>query len=237
MPLRAQNATARVFGTVVNSRTQAAVANAEIIDLSDGRSVRTDSTGYYSFENLPSGLVKFMVRAARFPMATFTVALVRAEQLKHDVGVDTAAAKSENSQTLPEVTVSAPQPPSPRFADFDRHRRVGGGQYITREAIDKSDYASISDAMRGLRGVLLDCGGGMGCAVRMDRAPMRCSPNYIVDGRVDNFFGPNTPIRDVEGIEVYTGPSELPGELTGANSGCGLVVIWTRSGPPHKRKP
>ena len=69
----------------------------------------------------------------------------------------------------------------------------------------------------------------------MARAPMRCHPEYIIDERVDNTFGPDTPIRDIEGIEVYTGPSDVPGEFAGRNAGCGVIVVWTRSGPSRSR--
>ena len=89
--------------------------------------------------------------------------------------------------------------------------------------------------MQGLRGVNVECGGGNGCIIRMARAPMRCNPEYIVDERTDNFFGPNTPIRDLEGIEVYTGPTEVPGEFAGRNAGCGVIVIWTRAGPARPK--
>jgi hypothetical protein len=63
---------------------------------------------------------------------------------------------------------------------------------------------------------------------------MRCLPEFIVDDHVMNDFGPLTPIRDIVGLEVYTGPSEVPGEYAGRNAGCGVVVIWTRSGPTKK---
>jgi len=64
---------------------------------------------------------------------------------------------------------------------------------------------------------------------------MQCLPEFIVDDHEMNDFGPSTPIRDIVGLEVYTGPTELPGEYAGRNSGCGVVVIWTRSGPTRKR--
>jgi hypothetical protein len=66
----------------------------------------------------------------------------------------------------------------------------------------------------------------------MARALPSCYPQYIVDGRPDNFFGPNVAVRDIEGIEVYTGAADVPGEFAGTDAGCGVVVIWTRNGPP-----
>lgn len=238
----AQNAKApaRLYGIVTDARTQAPVANAEIISLADGRSVQSDSAGIYSFDKLPPGIMKFMVRASKFPMASFSVAFALGEQFRHDISLlDSAAKRAQGTQTtqaLPEVTVSEAKV-LPRFVDFERHRRVGGGQYLTRTELDNGNFGNLQDAMRGLRGVLLECGGGNGCSILMARAPARCYPQYIVDGRVDNYFGPTTAIRDIEGIEIYTGPSEIPGELTGDNAACGLVVIWTKSAPPRKKKP
>ena len=118
-----------------------------------------------------------------------------------------------------------------RFADFERRRKTGRGHYLTRDDIRRSGASSLQDAVRSLRGVPMECGGGAGCFVRMVRAPMQCNPDYVVDTRVDNSFGPLTPIRDIEAIEVYTGPSDVPGEFAGRSAGCGVIVIWTGSGP------
>jgi outer membrane receptor for ferrienterochelin and colicin len=107
---------------------------------------------------------------------------------------------------------------------------------VVREEIEKMGANMLSDVVRSMRGVTLDCGGGRGCSIRMVRAPMQCPPEYVVDDNVDNFFGPTVPVRDIEAIEVYTGPSEVPGEYAGRNAGCGVIVIWTRAGPPQRRK-
>jgi hypothetical protein len=89
--------------------------------------------------------------------------------------------------------------------------------------------------MRSMRGVRFNCAGNM-CRAQMVRAPMGCSPEYIVDERVDNSFGPTIPVRDIVGLEVYTGVSDVPGEFAGRNSGCGVIVIWTTSGREPRRK-
>lgn len=236
VPLRAQKPVARIFGTIIDSHTQAPVPDADIIHMGDGRVVKSDDRGLYSFDQLQPGLVKFMVRAARFPVTTFVVALTPGEQFERDVDLDSIAPHSNGAQTLPEVKVKAEPSLGPRYADFERRRRVGIGQFLVRAQIEKANFALLEDAMRGMLGVNLECGGGTGCSIRMARAPARCAPDYVVDERVDNFFGPRTAIRDIEAIEVYTGPSELPGEFAGSKSGCGLVVIWTRAGPPRPAK-
>lgn len=231
----AQKGTAQMSGTVVDLASGAPVANADIIHMSLGRLVISDSLGKYLFPGLPAGIVRLLVRARGFPSATVVVALASDESMIRLIQLDSSAAGRAAAQSLPAVAVKGEKPPTPRFADFERRRLTGRGQYVVREEIEKAAYSNLQDAMRGLRGVNVDCGGNLGCSIRMARAPMRCTPEYIVDERVDNEFGPTTPIRDIDGIEVYTGPSDVPGEFGGRSAGCGVIVIWTRAGPSRRR--
>jgi hypothetical protein len=228
----AQKGDSRLTGTVVDKVSRAPVAKVQIIYVGDSRSVVSDSIGRYTFDSLPSGIVRFAVRAPRYPVLTLTVALMPGESMAREIVLDSSSA----GQVLPRVSIDAPPSLGPRFADFERRRVTGRGQYLTAQQIDKGGYNSLQDAMRNMRGVDVDCGGGLGCHIRMSRAPMQCNPDYIVDERVDNFFGPQIAIRDIEGLEVYTGATDVPGEFAGRNAGCGVIVIWTRSGPP-RRKP
>lgn len=236
-PLPAQRGTARIYGTVIDRRTQAPITDVQIVHMGDGRSVISDSLGLYQFDRLASGLVKFMVRAPRYPATSFIVALTPGEQMEHDVELDAVTTAPAGVQPLPEVKVEAPASMGPRYADFEHRRLTGRGQYMTGEEIQKTGASRLQDVMRTFRGVNVDCGGGAGCFIRMTRAPMRCLPEYIVDERVDNAFGPAVPAPDIQALEVYTGPADVPGEFAGRNAGCGLIVIWTRSGPPRAKRP
>jgi hypothetical protein len=232
---RAQKGSAFMFGSVVNRATQGPIIGARITHVGDGRVVASDSLGYYRFHDLAAGLVRFTVRAPGYPVATFTVALTNGERMERDIELDSLQLPADSAQALPEVTVEAASPLGRRYADFERRRSQGRGQYLTRADIDNTGANTLQDAVRYLRGVNLDCSGTQ-CNIRMARAPMRCLPEYIVDERVDNMFGPTVPVRDIEALEVYTGPSEVPGEFAGSNAGCGVIVIWTRSGPPRRRR-
>lgn len=239
MPLAtavAQPRTGQVSGTVVDLTSGAVVANADIVHMGSGRKVVSDAAGKYVFPDVPPGFVRFLVRGSGFPVTVIAVALVGGESLARVIVLDSTETGRASAQALPSMGVVAAASPPPRYADFERRRQNGRGQYLVREDIMKAGFASLQDAMRGLRGVNIDCGGGLGCSIRMSRAPMRCTPEYIVDERVDNHFGPATPIGDIEGIEVYTGPSDVPGEFAGRNAGCGVIVIWTRAGPPRPRR-
>ncbi|MFN2564388.1 MAG: carboxypeptidase regulatory-like domain-containing protein [Gemmatimonadaceae bacterium] len=231
----AQQGTIR--GRVVDKSSNTALPRAEIIVLSSAnRSVITDSIGGYVFAALPAGTVRLLVRAPLFPPTEVIVELSVGQDLDRTIVLDSTAA-GRAAQMLPALAVTAAAPVDRRLIDFERRRRTGRGQYLTRDDIEKSGASSVQDAVRALRGVAVECGGGMGCFIRMVRAPMQCPPDYVVDRRVDNHFGPSTPVRDIEALEVYTGPSDVPGEFAGRTAGCGVIVIWTRAGPPPPRTP
>jgi hypothetical protein len=65
----------------------------------------------------------------------------------------------------------------------------------------------------------------------MARAPRQCKPTWWIDGVEVRSFHENTPIRDIYGIEIYRGPGEVPGEFSGSNAACGVIVMWTKSRP------
>lgn len=229
----AQQTGATLRGRITDATTHRGIATAEIVLTSDNRSVLTDSAGNYVFTDLPLGTVELLIRAGHYPVRRVVVELTAGEVLDGSVALDARAAAGV--QDLPAVTVSSNRV-SPRMADFERRLRTGRGQYLTDSQIRKSGADNIQDAVREMRGVLLDCGGTLygGCRIRMSGAPARCLPRYFVDGQLDDDFGPTTPIRDIVGIEVYTGASDVPGEFAGTDAACGVVVIWTRAGPDRR---
>lgn len=224
-------------GLILDKTSQQAVIGAQVILDADGRVVMSDSTGAYDLEDVPKGTVQITVHAPRFAVAHYVVHLIGSGSWNQDFELDSTGAQRLATKLAP-VTVTADAPEFDyRLRDFEIRRASGRGQYLTDEQIQSSGASNIQDAVRGMRGVLLDCSGTAfaGCRIRMARAPERCMPEYYVDGQVDNDFGPKTPIRDVVAMEVYTGPADVPGEFAGRNSGCGVVVLWTRSRPQRKR--
>lgn len=256
LPLQAQaqKPDGRLSGTVIDKSSSEPIIEAVVVYLADGRAITTDSTGTFSFDKLPAGIVRFLVRAKGFPSAGLILALAKGERMSRRVELDSSAAgraadaaavaaaaatprtPENGAQPLPMVSVEAKPSLGPRFANFERRKATGAGHYVVREEIERGGFANLQEVARGVRGVTVECGGGLGCHIRMVRAPMQCLPEYVVDDNVDNTFGPTIPVRDIEALEFYTGPADVPGEYAGRNAGCGVVVIWTRSGPARKRK-
>jgi hypothetical protein len=236
-PLLAQAGTGSVRGRVTDRSSGAPLANVAILLIADGRSVRSDSAGDYLIDGLPPGSSQLLFRALGFPPTNVLIELRGHEALVRPVALDSTTL-SASTPVLPTVPVVAEAPPeSFRLVDFERRRRTGRGQYLTEEQIVRSGAYNVQEALRSMRGIKFECASAHSnaCRVQMARAPRNCPPDYVVDARVENMFGPTTPIRDVVGIEVYTGASDVTGEFAGANSGCGVIVIWTRSGPTRRQ--
>jgi len=243
MLLDAQRAArpARFHGVVLDASTAKPVAGTRIAVVGTGRVAVSDSAGRFNLDSLPPGINRFVVFAQGFPRANLTLPFAAGEVMERtleldstSVDLDSAAAAAAAAQRVAGVTVTAPEPLARRYADFERRQRTGRGQYLTRAQIEKAGYNRLSDAMRQVRGTLVECGGGGGCFIRMARAPRGCLPEYFVDGVENNSFGLNTPINDIEAIEVYTGAADVPGEFAGRNAGCGVIVIWTRLVPKRR---
>jgi len=118
--------------------------------------------------------------------------------------------------------------------DFYRRRAKGiGGTFYTREDIEARHASRLSDVLRDAPGVRFVRARGGGSGVRFDTpANFRrdCLPQYFVDGqRVPNIELDDLSARDVEGVELYAGPSSTPTQFQqGAVTSCGTVVIWSR---------
>lgn len=225
----------RLFGVVVDASTQLPIVGARISSPSVTGIAVTDTAGRFDIPNVPPGIVRFYVVAAEFPRANIALAFASGEQMERRLELDSTSAPPPADSTpraLPQVTVEATPLPPIWLRDFERRRSTGRGQYVTGDEIRARNVNRLSDIVQQMRGVTLDCGGGgSGCQIRMVRAPMQCYPEYWIDGQLNNGWGPVIPVRDIEALEVYTGPSDTPGEFAGRNSGCGTIVIWTAAGP------
>lgn len=238
----AQQSPARLNGVVVDAVTSQPLNGVRVTLGASGRFVTSDSIGRFELSGIPSGITRIFFSLERYPVVSVLLAFAPGEVMVQRFELDSTpeppstepAPPARPAPVLDPVTVVAEPSRGVRYADFERRLRTGRGQYVTRTQIEEGSYSRLTDALRMLRGVTIDCGGVRGCIARMTRAPLNCLPEYVIDGTVDNFFGPSVAIGDIEGIEVYTGATDVPGEFAGRNAGCGVVVIWTRAGPGRK---
>jgi hypothetical protein len=123
---------------------------------------------------------------------------------------------------------------------FYTRQRVNAGFFIEREQIEwkLGSAMYVTDLLTGVPGIeVLDAEPGqIGSSVRfrgIRSIEESCGPpRTFVDGRVVEFEMLEMLVQpeDVYAIEAYRRPSEIPTEYRGANSACGVLLIWTMRG-------
>ena len=149
-----------------------------------------------------------------------------------------------------EVSVEAREMDLEMSGFYDR-RGSTSGAFITRERIEERAPLYTSDLFRGIAGVKVVGGLGMGTqnavvlagsrALSFNSNPGECSPAVWIDGQMvhQGSSGPGDqgpafldqliqPDR-VAGVEIYNSPSSVPVQYN-LFAACGVIVFWTRHG-------
>ncbi len=229
----AQNAprNAEIRGIVVRGDTREPVAGARLSLEGTEHVVISDKNGKFKFPKVAAG--EYLVRAEveDLPPTSSLVRLLPKERMEMEFQIGVTEA-----QALPDIEVEAPDTRISPIAEFNRRAMEGNGRYITRAMLEQRQPASLQDMLRSVPGVQISCPRTQRvCTLRLRRAG--CDPSYFMDGMpTDPSVLYLTVPTDVEGIEIYSGPSQAPIELEGMRrSGCGVIAIWTRVGERPKR--
>ncbi len=218
---RAATAPATVSGTIVDS-TGAPVYYAVVTVEGLALRTTTDSAGRFRLEPVPPGDRILSVRALGYQAATLGIALKPGQEY------DQRLALRRVNVNLTELTVlGRPEPPG-RLAGFYQRKQMGFGKFLTRDDIDRRPTNDVRDLFFGMAGVQIRSVNGTPwvvfprCgrfAVFLDGQRLHGDPNELLSE-----FNPH----DLEAVEIYRGPSELPAEFMENN--CAAVVLWSRTG-------
>lgn len=237
MVLMATSATAQlrkgVVAGVVKDELGRPIPNVEVVALKSTVTIRTDSLGEFITPPLPAGELQLSFR--RLPFEPI-VLLMRS--LPNDT-TDVEVTMTIVAQKLTAVVVQADPQRFRILEAFETRRAQGIGNFITRAQIEERHPLLLSDMMRRVPGVLLMTDQSGRTALRFTRVGRNgCPPQFYVDGvSATGFMIDDMPSGDVEGVELYAGPSGLPPEYNRILStpSCGTVIIWTRI--PGKSRP
>jgi TonB-dependent Receptor Plug Domain len=135
-----------------------------------------------------------------------------------------------------DVTVPRRDPGLARTGFYER-QALGEGHLLDRKTLmARGNAQQVSDWMRGIPGVSVDNLGHLRLRGVSSMTGV-CSYRVFLDGLlvVTKPYGEDAEwvrelVRpdDVEGIEVYARPSEVPIQYSGAQGACGVILIWTR---------
>jgi len=216
---------AALIGKVYDNRTGEALAEAVVLVDGVRQDVKLSSQARFVLQELEPGRHRIDIRNIGYRPLSVELAFSAGQTREYTFELEFTG------EQLPDILVEEKASKTlSRYADFERRRARGLGHFITRDEIRSRGYLNMGDALRTVKGVKVDCG-PLECIIRMTRSGPRCFPAFWVDGQEARSFAVSTPISDVQGIEVYRGTGEIPGEFTGSTAGCGVVVIWTRAAP------
>jgi hypothetical protein len=149
---------------------------------------------------------------------------------------------------------------SGKMEEFDRRERTSVGHFLSRERLVPLEETLLSQVLRNwghLQMIPLPSACHSGLAAASGRitdveipATMQCSSDpsapqiqracyldvYLDGSRVWHWNeGPPIDIdsyrvRDLQGIELYRGMSEIPAEFQANQPACGILMLWSRTG-------
>jgi hypothetical protein len=218
-----------IRGLIKNIKARTPLEGARISLVGTPFVVTSDARGEFRFGDLDPG--QYVIQASAIGYTTMSSPLL----LKEAEILDVEFEADPEAVNLPELTVEERANYGP--VDWIRRKSEGQGRYITRKSIEDRRASTVPDALRMVPGLRIECRGSQVCVARMARAPRNCSPAYFMDGiPADAAVLWLTPVGEIEGIEVYAGPSETPAELESAQARCGVIALWTRPPPPRRPK-
>lgn len=214
-----------IRGRVIDSELGDPLSGA-VIRVRGHASSTTDTLGRFVVLGVLPGDVDLRIELIGFTPGAFRVRVPETGDVERDFAMDFTGHR------LPDAVVTArAERLMSRYLDFEKRRSRGLGAYFRWDELKNSGYNSVGDALRTVRGVRIRCNQQTyECFAFMVRAP-GCQPTWFIDGTEVGSFHENTSIRDIYGMEVYRGPGEVPGEFTGSNAACGVIVMWTKSKP------
>jgi hypothetical protein len=229
-PALAQTAT--VAGSLVDRTSRSPVEGARVAVLGTGLAVSTDPAGRFELAGVPSGVRVLQVRAIGYAVGSWMVQLGDGQMLRQVFELEARAVQ------LDSITVTATEYTGWRSeAGFDERRARRIGFFLGRQEIQQRQANTIGDLMRVVPGLMTTCN-LRGCVIRMERGTQNCQPEYFLDGYPATFStGPNFPVTQIRGVEVYRDRFETPAMFQRPNLQCGVIAIWTvEPGTPLERR-
>lgn len=239
LPLAAQIAPG-VGGRVTSGVHGAPLAGALVTVIGSERRTLTDSIGGFHLEGLAPGEHMVEVSFIGHQTLQHPVRLTGADAVRIDLELPVEAVPLRGVEVEGRGRMSA------GMVGFHERRERATGFFFTADDIAAMQARLVTDLLRRVPGATvqsIEGPYGRSQVVRMGRAlgaagARECSAVYYMDGipfPVSADVGINTyvSIRDIEGVEVYSGTSRIPSRFnTGQmNTRCGVIAIWTRTGP------
>lgn len=213
---------------VVTDSAGAPIASARVEAQGIAAPVLTDFAGRFRLAGVTPGTVSLSVRRLGFVPRSLTVPV--ADGGAEGVAIRLAPLASVLSPVV--VKTGRRVEYAGRLAGYyDRLSRRGGGQFITREQIDRENPRLLTHLLHRVPGITLTRLRGGRTGIRM--RGRNCWPLVWIDG-ISTPSGEldldAVPPSSLHGIEIYLGSTTAPLKYSATRdqSSCGTILLWSR---------
>ncbi|HYH79268.1 MAG TPA: carboxypeptidase-like regulatory domain-containing protein, partial [Longimicrobium sp.] len=193
----------------------------------------SDSNGVVRLAGVPAGPTIVSIHKLGYGDERFPLTVPPGDTLTVEVDLQTAAVR------LAEVRATAMHSRVLTQSGFYERQRHGIGSYAMRTDWEGRGRLEFSDIMRRMRGIrVVRTGDGRTLLVPgrgNSSIGTMCSGVLLfvdgvqvsVDGQYDD-INALIGVSELEAVEAYAGPAEIPAEYNRTGSACGVVLAWRR---------
>ena len=221
-------------GIVVSADSGTPIAGAEVALLGLDQQVVTGANGRFDFGPMEAGSYIVQARLVGYTPYTVRANLASASTLDLVFKLNRAGVR------LKDLEVTTKEQKTPFMERMEQSN--GFGTFVTADDIERRGLRVPSDLFRTVPGVRLTC--GTHCTIRVSRAQglsqanSDCPPLFFLNGARSDITlleEESIPVYDIEGVEIYRSNGETPAVYSVAGSSCGVIAMWTKTGPKRGR--
>jgi hypothetical protein len=238
-------------GLVVRDSANNPIEGAEVVIAGAAKSMLTGRRGAFRLREVPVGEHDVMVRKLGYGPMMAKVTFAPNKTVTRRIVLTPV-------QVLNQVDITTERMRDPMLKLFEENRKMGIGQFLTRDDLERMRALPLASALRELSTVRLATQSGKawiassrGCLTKQPRPQFEgrqptipitmegnvcCFPSVYLDrmrlyGGEENGFTPNLNTYNpdqIEAVEFYPGLSTVPAEYAQINQRCGVLVLHTR---------
>jgi carboxypeptidase family protein len=235
LSIQAVQAQTGVIDGVVTDSSLVPLAGVHVAINGSSLEVTTPESGRFRFNGVPAGLYVMTVGKLGYKSSLTTIRLAAGDTVRP------AYELIPTGTVLGTVKVTGSSASLSR-QEFDARRALGRGKFMAEDEIDKRNSARATELLRTFStiNVVAPLGSRSASAPvyyamsRREGGSFNSCPMAVV---VDGFQMPlpydleELPApKEIMGIEVYSGNATIPVQFARWNSGCGLIMVWTKDG-------